>query len=354
MAQSFGKTNYPYAVARVQAKRSKLIPARDYEKILKMDVAEITRLIEESAYKAEVDELSSRFSGLELLEAALTVNQERVHQEIRQMLGGPGGRLVDLFLARYRAENLKTVLRGKIAGASRDELLKELLIEDLDTYGILAPLLGDDVQGLEGVMAALEQQGAAGREAAAVLRKVPAGSPQSRYEDAIDKNTFARLLAELDASKEKGAAEFRDFARREVDTRNLLNAARWAAAGQGGDFTPFVIPGGKEYSVATVLNLSRAKGLASFADAAKDAGLSEELQAALAQARESGRLAAFQAAMWKAHLAELDRLSHSHPLSILPILVFLVRKQREVTLLRAVARGRAAGLSESRLQELVA
>lgn len=349
-----GRTIYPYAVARVQAKRAKLISERDYEKLLKMDVAEITRFVEESAYKPEVDELASRFSGLELLEAALTVNQERVQQQVRQMTTGPGGKVLDLFLARHLGENLKTVIRGKTANASRDEILKDLLVEDLDSYGILSPLLSDDVHGIDGIMATLEAQGSVGRQWAAVLRRVPAGSPQAAYEDALDKAYFARLLSELEASDEKGTAEFLDFARREVDTVNLLNAARWAVTGQTGDFTPYVIPGGRKYNVATVLNLARAKGLDAFAEAAKEAGLPDPLLGALQVAKEQGRLSAFHAAVWRWHLAEMDRLSHAHPLSVLPILVFLVRKQREVALIRAVARGKAAGLSEARLKELIA
>ena len=64
MALTRGTTNYAYAVARVQAKRSKLIPTSEFEKVLKMDVPEITRYIQDSAYKAEVDELAAKFSGL--------------------------------------------------------------------------------------------------------------------------------------------------------------------------------------------------------------------------------------------------------------------------------------------------
>jgi vacuolar-type H+-ATPase subunit C/Vma6 len=38
---------------------------------------------------------------------------------------------------------------------------------------------------------------------------------------------------------------------------------------------------------------------------------------------------------------------------LVPILLFLLRKHHEVRVLRAVARGKAAGLSEDRLRELV-
>jgi len=351
--RSSGRSNYAYAVARVQAKRSKLIPAGEYAKVLKMDVAEITRFIEESAYKTEVDELASRFTGLDLLEAALTVNEERTYQSVRQMVSGPGGELVALFLGRYLVEDVKTVLRGKTAGATRDELLKELLLEDLDTFGMFQPLLSDDVQGVEGVMAAMESQGGAAREWAHVLRKVPPGSSLARYEDALDKAQYGRLLASLEASDQVGAPQVLEFVRREVDTVNLLNAARWVAAKETGDFSAFVIPGGKHLKVAQVMALARAGSLDAFAEALKESKLYDQVKDGLEAARASGRLAPFQAAVWRAHMADLDKLAHIHPLSIVPILVFLIRKHREVVTLRAIARGKAAGLSEARLGELV-
>ena len=347
------KTNYAYAVARVQARRSKLIPDGEYEKILKMDVSEITRYVEDSAYKTEVDELSGRFGGLDLLEAALTVNQERAHASVREMVDGEGGHLLSLWLMRHLVEDLKTVLRGKQGGATRDELLKELLLEDLDTYDLFQGLLGEDVQTPEDVAAALARQGGIGTTWAKVLQQVPSGSGLAAYEDALDKAYYGHLLQQLDGSKQKGADLMVNFLRREIDARNLQNAARWVANKQSGDFTPYVIPGGKACNVAAVVALSQAADLAAFKDKCNDLGLPEALHAALAESEQTGRLAPFQRALNDWHLGELDKLSHGAPLSILPILLYLTRKEREVLNLRALARGKAAGLSEERLKELM-
>ncbi|MEA3189484.1 MAG: V/A-type H+/Na+-transporting ATPase subunit [Thermoplasmata archaeon] len=348
-----GFTNYPYAVARVQAKRAKLIPRSEYAKILKMDVAEITRFIQDSAYKSEVDELASKFVGLDLLEAALTVNEERTYEQVRQMLSGEGGALINLFLDRYHFEDVKTLLRGKNAGATRDELLREMVLENEHAYGLFAPALSDDVKGIPDVVAAFEKGPHASREWAAILAKVPAGSPLPRYEDALDKAYYSRLVAALEQSTEKGSKEMQEFVRREIDTRNLLNAARWVAAGEAGDFSPYVVPGGRSLKVADVMGLARAKDLAAMAEMLADSRAYATVREELAKAGETRRLGPFQAAVWRAHLAQLDLLAHGNPLSIIPILLFLVRKHREVTTLRAVARGKAAGLSEERLQELV-
>ena len=348
-----GSSNFAYAVARVQAKRAKLIPPSEFEKILKMDVREVTRYVEESAYKTEVDELAPKFSGLDLLEAALTVNEERTYEAVRAMLGGGAGAIVNLFLDRYHYDDVKTLLRGKAAGATRDELLREMVLEDEATYNLFNPLLADDVKTIPDVIAALNAQRGQAREWARLLEKVPAGSSLARYDDVLDKAYFDRLLLGLEGSDEKGADAILEFVRREIDAVNLLNAARWVAAGEQGDFSQFVVPGGKHLKVAEAVALSKAKSLAEFGDLLAEMKQFAALKPAVDTAVASGRLAPFQGAVWHFHLADMDRLAHRNPLSLVPILLFLLRKHHEVRVLRAVARGKAAGLSEDRLRELV-
>lgn len=347
------KTNYAYAVARVQARKAALLKPGEYEKLLKMDLSEIIRFIEDSAYKADVDELSARFSGLDLVEAALTVNQERTNAAVREMLDGPGGELVSLFLMRHLVDDIKTVLRGKNAGASREELLKELLLEDLDTYGIFQPLLSDDVQAPEDVIAALARQGGVAAQWAKVLEGVPAEAGLSGLEDALDKAYYHFLLENLEGFRQKGGKEMLHFVRREIDARNLQNAARWVANKQSADFSPYVIPGGEAVKVADVMRLAQAEDLSGFRDLVAELALPDSLVQALLACQDIGRLGPFQTALSQWHSADIAKLGHANPLSILPILVFLARKEQEVVTLRALARGKSAGLSQDRLKELI-
>ncbi|MEK6975734.1 MAG: V-type ATPase subunit [Candidatus Thermoplasmatota archaeon] len=348
-----GTSNYAYAVARVQAKRAKLVPPSEFEKVLKMDVPEITRYIQDSAYKTEVDELAAKFTGLDLLEAALTVNEERTYEAIRSMVGGEGGAILALFLDRYHYADVKTLLRGKAAGAKREDMLREMVLENQQAYDLFAPLLADDIRTVADVITAMDARGGQAREWANLLKKVPAGSSLARYDDVLDKAYFDRLLTVLESSGQKGAKEVLSFVRHEIDAINLLDAARWVAAKEAGDFSPFVVPGGKDLKVAQVVALSRAKSLTEFAEQVGELKKFGDAKPAFEAAAKSGRLAPLQAAVTRAHLADIDRLAHTNPLSLVPILVFLVRKHREVTTLRAVARGKAAGLSEDRLRELI-
>jgi V/A-type H+-transporting ATPase subunit C len=47
------------------------------------------------------------------------------------------------------------------------------------------------------------------------------------------------------------------------------------------------------------------------------------------------------------------RFSYLYPLSVLPVLDYLLKKEREVYNLRAIIRGKQAGLSNEIIEELV-
>ena len=61
-----GNTNYAYSVTRVRAMKSKLLPKESYPRLLNMGIDEITRFIQESEYKNDVDELAMKYSGGDL------------------------------------------------------------------------------------------------------------------------------------------------------------------------------------------------------------------------------------------------------------------------------------------------
>ena len=55
----------------------------------------------------------------------------------------------------------------------------------------------------------------------------------------------------------------------------------------------------------------------------------------------------------KVHLTEASRYSHLHALSILPILDYIVRKDREAQNIRLIARGKESRLSTDVIRELL-
>ncbi|NNC25101.1 V-type ATP synthase subunit C, partial [Salinisphaera sp. USBA-960] len=65
-------------------------------------------------------------------------------------------------------------------------------------------------------------------------------------------------------------------------------------------------------------------------------------------------LIGFEHALDAALLGYADHLSHVFPLSVCPVLAYVLAKEREVDNVRAIARGREVGLSGEEIeQELV-
>ena len=88
MTSVIGPAPYIYVSTRLRVRRAKLIPREEYIRILNMSLPEITRLIQESEYKREIDELQHAFSGINLLEVALSWNLAKNYQLVRAITPG--------------------------------------------------------------------------------------------------------------------------------------------------------------------------------------------------------------------------------------------------------------------------
>jgi V/A-type H+-transporting ATPase subunit C len=77
----------------------------------------------------------------------------------------------------------------------------------------------------------------------------------------------------------------------------------------------------------------------------------EELEAALDELEEADSLIEFEYALDRALLEYSDQLSNRYPLSVCPVLAYVLAKEREVDNIRAVARGREAGLPPEEIED---
>ena len=119
--------NYAYATARVKTRKAFLYKRETYLKLMQMDLPEISRFIEESKYKQEIDELATKYSGIDLLEYALNLNLAREMSEVLGFCQGDMKVLIGAYLKRWDVWNIKSILRGKNYGASEEEI-KETLV----------------------------------------------------------------------------------------------------------------------------------------------------------------------------------------------------------------------------------
>lgn len=351
-SQSAAKGNYPYATTRVRAKKAKLLPKDAYQKLLKLSIPEITSMIGDTVYQEQVDELASRFSGVDLLESALNVNEEHTYAQVRHFTTGEGRTLVSAFLDRYNYRDIKVIMRGKHYGATQEEMLKELLIEDREEFEFLRALMADDVQGVQGVVDALRDLGARGRmfhDALLTAQQQESEPTLAQYEDALERGYYSTLLATV-RPETPAKRLFRRYIEHEIDFVNLLAVLRYRRAKVTWEgIEGIVIQGGLELNDAALRRILEAPSLDDVANELHTTKFGTNLDQALA----GGSLAAVEIAARK-HLMEFaSGFSHMNPLSILPILDYLLRKHNEVRNIRAVARGKESGLSEETIENML-
>ncbi|ESP89263.1 V-type ATP synthase subunit C [Candidatus Halobonum tyrrellensis G22] len=331
--------------ARVRSRRGALFDDDDYRKMLRMGPAEIARYLEESpAYEEEINALGSRFSGVDLIEYALN---RSLADDFNDILDWCQGRLYDLvarYLRQFDAWNVKTVLRGLYADADRETVDVDLIragefderrltrLLDAATIEDVVEVLSDTIFG-DPLEAAYEEY-----EETGVL--VP-------LENAVDRAYYGRLSTQ--DLRGEALVEYREFLEAEIDFRNAINALRLARSGADIDPAEYFIDGGTLFSAADLRGLVGSPD--ELADRIRESRYGEELSTPLSTLDEGTSLIAFERAMEASLLEYADSLGRIHPVSVTPVVSYILAKQREVENIRAIARGKEAGLSEDEIED---
>ncbi len=341
----YGSANYEYVVARVRHRRASLFSDDEYRKLLRMGTGEIARFMEETQYEDAVNALGSRFSGVDLIEHALN---ETLADDFQDLLRYSEGRLyeqVARYLRKFDAWNVKTVLRGRYSEATDAEIRTDLIeagefdadfldrLVAAESIEAVVDLLDDTLFGtyLEGAYEAYEESGTL----------VP-------LENAIDRAYYENLVPDASARGE-AAALYREFLEAEIDFRNARNALRLARSGADVDPAEYFIEGGALFDRKEISQLAADRS--ALVGHIRDSRYGDELSRALDELEEADSLIGFEHALDRALLEYSDHLSYVYPLSVCPVLAYVLAKEREVDNIRAIARGREAGLSEDEIEE---
>jgi V/A-type H+-transporting ATPase subunit C len=300
--------------------------------------------MEESDYEAEINALGARHSGVDLIEYALNRNLAR---QFDDLLEWAGGRLYDLiarYLRKFDAWNVKTVIRGRYSGADRADIEDDLIRagefdDDLVDSLLDAPSIEEVVERLDGTIFGDDLTDAYDDyEDSGVL--VP-------LENAIDRTYYDHLLDELVV--DEATNQYREFLEAEIDFRNARNALRLAQSGADIDPAAYYIDGGSLFTAAELASLSQNRE--ELVAAIRESPYGDDLSAALDELEDAESLIQFERALEVALLKYTNGLGNVFPLSITPIASYILGKEREVDNIRAIARGREAGLSEEQIRE---
>jgi V/A-type H+-transporting ATPase subunit C len=340
-----GPGPYIYVTTRMRVRKSKLLPREEYLRMLNMSLPEITRIIEETQYKADIDELSPSFSGIDLMEVALSWNLAKEYQKVLEITPGVLMGFLQTYLRGWDIQNVLTILRGKSQGM-RTGKIKEVLIPagSLDR-ATLDRLLAEDSP--ERVVEALKGQ----RIYPVIEKEYPAAQETGSYarmENELYKAYYADLIATAKAGV-KGGHAFLEYIRLEIDIRNIQVAFRLRQGPLPEDARDLFIEGGRvrpdelvrlagvEAPDELVEIIHRRVGIETLGD------LVDEI-------RSDASIHEIENALIRVRLDQMTRISKRYMFSIVPILDYLERKRFEVTNLRALARGKESNLPSERIQ----
>lgn len=337
--------NYAYVTARVRAKKNQLLTHDQYPKLLARDASEIARALQEGQYKAEIDELAGRYRGAELVERATRLSLGRTYAQIQGFATGELALTIGAYLARYDVTNLKTVLRGKFAGASAEDILTETI-----PAGALAPRLPElaRAESLEAVADAL--RGTPWHRVLAPRVEGRTVSSLVEVENALDQAYYETLLASIPTGGRANKA-FLAWIRNEIDVVNLKTLFRLRFA-RVSDWEPYFLPGGHEVGRESAQRIVRGTDEEVIAEVSALSVAPEVVENTRASIA-AGTVNAVAGALERELVRDAADFSHRAPLSILPVVDFILRKKVESDNLRAIAYGKQTGLPQATIEELL-
>ena len=340
MSAALGGSNFEYVSARVRTRRAQLFAEEDYRKLVRMGPGEIARFMEESTYEPEIDALGTRYEGVDLVEYALNHNLARHFDDL---LHWASGRLYDQiarYLRKFDAWNVKTVLRGLYADSDPQDVQ-----DDLIRAGELPDALLDRLLEADSIEVVVDLLSGTlfGEPLAAAMRDFEETGLLVPLENAVDRAYYEQLLADIGDPDDRATVLYLEFLHAEIDFRNLRNALRLAYSGADIDPADYFIEGGKLFEAATLASV--AGNVDEVVNRVRASRYGDELSGALDALEAADSLIGFERALEAALLAYSHHLSLVYPLSVCPVLAFVLAKEREVDNIRAIARGREAGLS---------
>jgi len=312
---------------------------------VRMGPGEIARFMEESEYETEMNALGARHSGVDLIEYALNRN---LAKHFEDLLRWADGRLYDYvvrYLRKFDAWNVKTVIRGIYSDAVEeveDDLIRAGEFDDRQLESLVeAGSVEGVVERLDGTMF--------GEPLAEAMSDYEETGVLVPLENAVDRAFYETLAEGLPDEPTRATELYVEFLQAEIDFRNLRNALRIARSGADIDPSDYYIEGGRLFDVAELSQLSG--NVDRLVERVRTSTYGDDLDEALDTLERAESLMEFEYALDTALLEYSDRLSNRYPLSVCPVLAYVLAKEREVENIRAIARGREAGLTDQQIEE---
>tara|TARA_A100001037_G_C15096907_1_gene611938 strand:+ start:651 stop:1715 length:1065 start_codon:yes stop_codon:yes gene_type:complete len=338
MVRVGGRSNMANASARAKARKASLIDSTRMRQLLQQSPDAIGTSIAEFGYRAEIDLYAGRYTGADLIEAALNHNLDSDFDSVLRFCQGDLKSMVAVYVERFSYQNAKTVLRAIHSGTSVEMVASEVLPEENSNNNYWLDIirncntLGDAVNAMSGTPWGL------------ALSKLETDSNLQQMEDALDSAYYNDAIASIQGS---GCHPMLvRYIRNEIDHRNVINQFRGLRQGINGEDRDALMIGGGKIPKSVLKTASAADSNEGVLEALRratsfdDSGFEDAIQASATSLDPVVTLLQDQ------RRSMMRRFAHLNPISAFPVIHYIESKVLEVQNIRLLVRGKAAGLPD--------
>jgi V/A-type H+-transporting ATPase subunit C len=242
--------DFSYLNARIRVRRARLLHEGFFREALHLDFPELLKVLSESIYAVDLTGDTPAD-----VDRAVTVHFNRTATDLPRLASGKAREAVSLLLMRADLANVKTILRGKNAGWSTDDIMGQLGGGTLPRalYSTLAA--APDAASMAQLLALRKHP------MAAALREASRADHQPvEKEVSLDRAFYSMTLRR---ARELDQPYLANFLCSEVDALNLASGLKLSTMGFEGAPAPFFLKGGRCVSFALFQRLARGE-LAAF------------------------------------------------------------------------------------------
>jgi V/A-type H+-transporting ATPase subunit C len=235
--------DFGYLNGRIRCRRRELLHEGFFREALSLSFPELIKVLGETPYGANltVDSLSD-------VDRAVRIHLDRTVTDLPRMVSGDARAAVSLLLMRKDLANVKTILQGKRAGRSNEEIMGSLGGGTLPRGFYSAMVETPDVASMAQVLSIPKHPLAGALREACQAR----GEPLD-METILDRAFYAALRRR---SRELDQPYLADFIAFEIDALNLGTALKVFSAGLEVQLERYFIPGGRRVELTLFQRLS--------------------------------------------------------------------------------------------------
>jgi V/A-type H+-transporting ATPase subunit C len=330
---------YPYTYARVSAMRGKLLDIDSYHKLLKMKSSEIAKFLQETEYKKEIDELAVTYSGIDLVEIALSKNLIKAFLKLKRISHESLKLLVEAYLRRMDIVNLKIIMRAKFTNAAVEEVEPLLMpVGDFDRKYFLELMKKESVEEIVQSLKFVDLTEA--------LRTFKEKNTLYDIENKLDHHYYESILEFTERIPEQGDL-FKRFLKNEIDVLNMKILLRLKKENvDAKEIENYLFFSGRRLGSRELKKLAAAPSIEEMLEKLKKYGYSKVIEAGEQSFKKDNSLIDIEIELNRFLLDGAILLLHQHPLSIDVILGYMFAKEIEIKNLKTLIKGKQLNMEE--------